>query len=297
MNKLLGSYKNGTYRVYLWEDGTKVRETADDVFEADRPECVDVTISTKCNNKCLYCYMGCTPDGRWADYKRYKFINNLPRLLEMNINLNFPINPDLNEFLDLVIGQGVIVNATVNAKHFIQNNTFIRGLIDSGKIHGLGISYNISFADEMIEKIKDIPNAVVHVIAGCITKKDIKKLRGKGLKLLILGFKNIGRGENYYNACRGTIEENMTWLEKELPKMVGDFDAIAFDNLALEQLHVKNWIDPETWEERYLGPDAQTSFYIDLTHGFYAPSSLSDDHRMIRSKSLQEMFDDIRGKT
>lgn len=293
---LIGSYNNGTYKVYLWDDGTKVREAPNDVFEADRPECIDVGISTKCNNKCLYCYMGASPDGSWANFNRFKFLDNLPEYLEVNINLNFPINPDLKEFLERMKQQKVIVNATINSKHLLQKQDYVKELSKDGLIHGLGVSYNANYIDDALKVMAEIPNSVVHVIAGCFTKKDLKKLRNKNLKLLILGYKNIGRGNNFYKTCHQLIDDSMAWLKDELPKMVDDFALISFDNLAIEQLHVKDWVDAETWEERYLGEDAQTSFYIDLVRGFYAPSSLSDDHRKIGNKTLQEMFDDIRGK-
>ena len=35
VRKLLASYQNGNYMVYMFEDGTKVRETEEDEFESE----------------------------------------------------------------------------------------------------------------------------------------------------------------------------------------------------------------------------------------------------------------------
>lgn len=294
MSNLLGTYKNGNYRVFLYDDGTKVRETAEDDFLPDRPECIDVGISTKCNHGCDFCYMGCSLEGKWADFSKFAFLNNLPKLLEVNVNLNFPINPDLVPFLEKMKAQGVIVNGTVQEMHFIQHYSFLRDLTEKELIHGLGISFRYGSQD-LLRKIATIPNAVVHVIAGLFDKEDYAFIKGKGIKLLILGYKEIGRGKEYKEECSEYIRKNITWLKRKLPKMTDDIALISFDNLALEQLKVKKWVDPKVWEKAYLGPDAMTSFYLDLVNRYYAPNSLSDDHRKIGEKSLQEMFDDIRG--
>lgn len=290
--RLLGSYKNGDYNVYIWSDGTKIREAPNNVFNPGRPECIDMGISTKCNHGCEYCYMGCTMNGQWADFSKYDYLNNMPKLLELNINLNFPLNPDIVPFLERMKAQHVIVNGTVNQDHFMSHLPLIRNFVDNELIHGLGISY-VTGGKTFIRKVKEFPNAVVHVIAGYVGKDEIEELADNGIKLLVLGYKKLGRGIKYYEEW--DIEHATECLAEFLPSIRQRFELIAFDNLALKQLHVKDWVDPKIWEENYLGPDAMTSFYIDLVNGYYAPNSLSDDHRPIGEKTVQQMFDDIRG--
>lgn len=44
--KILGSYKNGNFRTAIFEDGTKIRETNDDEFQAAFAENMDIKIQT-----------------------------------------------------------------------------------------------------------------------------------------------------------------------------------------------------------------------------------------------------------
>ena len=46
--RLLGEYQNGNYTVKIYNDGTKIRETNDDVFVASFPECIDLKITNNC---------------------------------------------------------------------------------------------------------------------------------------------------------------------------------------------------------------------------------------------------------
>lgn len=43
--KILGSYKNGNFRTAIFEDGTKIRETNDDEFQAAFAENMDIKIN------------------------------------------------------------------------------------------------------------------------------------------------------------------------------------------------------------------------------------------------------------
>lgn len=57
MLKLLSEYKNGNYTVKIYNDGTKIRETEDDVFNAEFPENIDIKITNMCNNNCTFCFL------------------------------------------------------------------------------------------------------------------------------------------------------------------------------------------------------------------------------------------------
>jgi hypothetical protein len=58
--------------------------------------------------------MNCKPDGEYADFENYPFLNAMHRGMELAINLNFPAHPKLMEFLEKMSEQGVFVNATVS---------------------------------------------------------------------------------------------------------------------------------------------------------------------------------------
>ena len=57
MNNFYKSYINGNYKVYLLNDGTKIRHSEYNVLIPDRVESMDVTITEKCNMGCPFCFV------------------------------------------------------------------------------------------------------------------------------------------------------------------------------------------------------------------------------------------------
>ena len=147
-------------------------------------------------------------------------------------------HPDLVELLHILKKQKVITNITVNQIHFEQNRKFIQRLVKENLIYGLGISLSKP-TKELIQMVKDFPNAVVHVIAGLVTEKELDALSNQNIKLLILGYKKLRRGERYYKAETEAIQRKMQWLRNNLSDYVGKFHTISFDNLAIEQMEIK----------------------------------------------------------
>ena len=119
---------------------------------------------------------------------------------------------------------------------------------------------------------------------------------GHGLKLLILGYKAIGRGAryltDYYSYVCGDIER----LEDNLDNILNGFKVVSFDNLAIEQLHIKDRLTDKEWETFYGGDDGTVTFFIDLVKGVFARSSLSQIVYPIGDKSIDEMFEIIRNE-
>lgn len=291
-SKLIGQYRQGNSIVKLYENGTKVKETNDDEFsEATRPETMDVCISEFCEKGCEFCYANCTPNGKFADFSKYKrFLDSLPYLTEIAININSTPNPDLPDFLKRLKDKDVIVNATVNQKYFMENYNILRGMSAVDYIHGLGISLTNPNEEGFIEKVQKFPNAIIHVINGIITPEQIKTLSDKGLKLLILGYKQVGRGIDWYSKEAQIIKRRQEWLDRNLPLVVKHFEVVSFDNLAVEQLDTKRLVTEEEWDSRFLGADGTISFYVNLVQGYFAKNSLSDIHYEIGNKTVDECF-------
>ena len=68
--KILGSYTNGNFRTAIFEDGTKIRETNDDEFQAAFAENMDIKITNYCDMGCPFCHEGSTTDGKFGDIDR-----------------------------------------------------------------------------------------------------------------------------------------------------------------------------------------------------------------------------------
>ena len=291
MLKLLGTYKNGNYNVKIFSDGTKVRETDFDEFIPAFAENCDVKITDKCDGGCPFCYEGCTSNGKHGDILNYKFLDTLHPYTELAINGNDLSHPDLLDFLQKMKDKHIIVNMTVNQIHFERRHDLIRFLVDQKFIHGLGVSLKEP-TDEFIDMITRFPNAVIHVINGVVSVHDLIRLAGHNLKVLILGYKNLRRGETFYEQNDETIAALQEDLDKYLfPEIIfnGWFNVVSFDNLAIKQLHVQEHMPKEQWDEFYMGDDGKYTFYIDMVDGTFGKNSLATERYPIMD-NIDDMF-------
>jgi len=294
---ILGEYKNGNYNVRIYEDGTKVRFNDLDNFNPTFAENCDVKITDKCDGGCPFCYEGCTPNGRHGDILNPKFLGTLHPYTELAINGNDLSHPDLGAFMIKMKEKRVILNMTVNQIHFEKHFDYIRSLVQDGYIYGLGVSLKEP-TDEFIKMIKQFPNAVIHVINGVVSVHDLARLASHNLKVLILGYKNLRRGESYYEQN----DEIVTALQEDLdaflfPEIInnGWFKVVSFDNLAIKQLHVQKHLPEEQWEEFYMGDDGNYTFYIDMVDGTFGKNSLATKRYPIMD-NIDDMFNKIKGE-
>ena len=292
MKQLLAKYLNGNVLTRLYDDGTRIRMSEDDFFRPSFAENVDVHISNRCDNGCKMCYANCTPDGRFGNLSDWHFLDTLHRGTEMALNLNFPMPDNIYEFLELLKSKGIIANVTVNQNHFMAHEDVIEEMYERGLIHGVGISLGAP-TKEFIERIQKYPNAVIHVINGLFTEEAYNMLKDNNLKVLILGYKDVGRGVAFHKDASDFITNNMNWLYDSLETIIPHFKVISFDNLSLKQLQVKRLLSESAWNEFYGGDDGTFTFFINLVEGYFAKNSLSDVHYPIGDLSMDEMFKTI----
>ena len=292
--ELLGSYRNGNYRTVILGDGTKIRETKDDEFIPAFAENCDCKITDCCNGGCPWCYEGCTPNGEHGDILNEKFLDTLHPYTELAINGNDMTHPDLIPFLYKLKEKKIITNMTVNQVHFERVPNFIKELIDKKLIYGLGVSL-VNPTEHFINLIKEYPNAVIHVINGILSAEDVQALENNNLKMLILGYKHLRRGDDFYNNHRADIEKKQSWLYENLSDVIDKFKVVSFDNLAINQLNVRRLMSQEEWDEFYMGDDSEFTYFIDMVERKFAKSSTAPmDQRYDLLDSVDEMFEKIR---
>lgn len=285
---IIGRYKNGNYEVTLLSDGTKIRENGLDFLEPAFAENCDVKITDCCDGGCAYCYEGCTPNGKHGDILNAKFLDTLHPYTELAINGNDLSHPDLIPFMHKMKEKRIVLNMTVNQIHFERHFDIIKKWVDERLIHGLGISLR-GPTEDFVNKAKQIPNAVIHSINGVLSPDDYKILKDNELKLLILGYKQLRRGVEYYESHEDNVRELQSWLYNNLEEMLNHFKVVSFDNLAIEQLDVKRLLSDEKWNEFYMGNDGNYTFYIDMVDGMFAKNSLSMERWPIMD-NIDDMF-------
>ena len=115
-------------------------------------------------------------------------------------------HPDLEDFLIRMKNQKVIANITVNQRHLIKCFDKIKDWQDRDLVKGIGVSL-IEPTDELLNLIKQLKNVVIHTICGLLTESQIEKLKDKNINLLILGYKQVGKGVEYYEKHKEEIEK------------------------------------------------------------------------------------------
>lgn len=288
------TYMNGNVKVTINdENGTKIRETEEDEFRPQFPENCDVTITYKCDGNCKYCYLGCTEEGQHGDLLNRAFLDSLHPYTELAIAGNSLDHPQLMWFLLELKKRNIITNVTVNQKHFMKNIDLLRDLYSEKLIYGIGVSL-ISPSEDFIRELKGFPTATLHVINGIFSERDYFRLRNRGLKLLILGYKDLGRGKDYLTVSSREIRRNQDFLRDNLNRVVTEFSTVSFDNLSIEQLNVKSLMTDSEWEEFYQGDEGSFTFYIDLVNKTFARDSLIDEKFNITSWNVDDMFRTIK---
>ena len=135
------------------------------------------------------------------------------------------------------------------------------------------------------------PNAVIHVINGILTEDDVAMLQNNNLKMLILGYKELRRGNEYLTQKYATVKYNQLWLYNNLDVLFTKFNTVSFDNLAIEQLEVKRLMSESEWEQFYMGDDGSSTFYIDMVNHQFARSSTAPmNKRYDLLTSVDNMF-------
>ena len=171
------------------------------------------------------------------------------------------------------------------------NHKVIKYLIDNELIYGLGVSL-VSANESFINEISKYPNAVIHVINGVHAVGELEKLYDKGLKLLILGYKEFRRGKDYYSP---EVIKEKNELYNNLENLVKHFKVVSFDNLALKQLNPKRLLTEEEYDRYYMGADGQSTMFVDLVKEEFSTSSTTPEdkrHRLLNN--INDMFKVIR---
>jgi MoaA/NifB/PqqE/SkfB family radical SAM enzyme len=291
--KFIGKVKNGNYWKCIADDGTLIKFNHEDKLIPEYPDSMDVKITNKCDMGCKFCHENSLPNGEHGDIMNAKFIETLLPYTELAIGGGNPLeHPDLIPFLEKCKKYKLIPNMTVNQKHFIENYDLLAKLIENKLIYGLGVSLTNPDQEHFIELIQQFPTAVIHVINGVHSVETLKKLYDKNLKLLILGYKDFRRGENYHNAL---VDNTKQALYNELPELVNHFDVVSFDNLALKQLEPKRMLTDNEWNQTYMGEDGNFTCFIDLVKNTYSTSSTTpENERKALLDDIKPMFNDIR---
>lgn len=292
MKKLLSKYRNGNYNVAIFDDGTKIRYNDLDCLIPEFVESMDMKISNYCPFNCPMCHEKSSEDGEYGKILHHPFIKTLHSGTELALGGGaVTYHPDLVPFLEELKEQGVLPSITINQREW--EETKIDYLINNKLIYGLGVSFT-NVDDEVWDKILSYPNAVVHLIAGYHSRDVFEYFANKGAKILILGYKNWGRGEDYFKNYSNQIMVRIRELKEILPTLFTRCKVVSFDNLSIKQLDIRTVIGEEKWKEFYMGDDGQYTMYVDMVKQECAKSSTSPDRFPL--SEFDNLWNEIKAK-
>lgn len=289
--QILSSYQNGNAKVTLYDNGTKEIEWPDGQdFAPEMPNSIDLKITDYCNASCLFCHEKSTVNGKHGNLLNiFESVNDAIPGMEIAIGGGNPLDhPHFEDIIKYFYFRGFVPNLTVNARHIIRYKDRIINALKYG-VYGMGISWfnNKAFFNALEEIRND--NFVIHMIMGVDKVEDAIRLAQNKYKILILGYKNYGRGMDYNEDT-----ENIQNWKKSLNTLINQGSVISFDNLAIEQVDLKNRLKKEYWDEFYMGDDGSHTMYIDAVTDSFAVSSTKK--RVQRNgKNLKEMFKVVKG--
>ena len=276
-------YVNGNYQVKIKKDGTKIRTCFEEHFKAKRPETIDVNLSDYCENNCDYCYLAATKEGKTADIKKDKFFETIPPFTELAVNF-FNKKELLLKNLEIFKKRKFLTNLTIHYSDFIKNKEWLLELQKKQLVFGIGVSVTTKIE---LKEFDDFENLVFHTIIGITPIDILKELKGK--KVLFLGYKTKGRalGKELPNFKELKEELNKTFLKEW-------FEVLTFDNLAIEQLNLKEKISKKTWGKYYLGEEGNASFYYDAVSKKAFKSSLEPLEKELFGNNAMKIFENLK---
>lgn len=268
------SYRNGNTLVAIREDGTKYRYTPDgEEPKPEFPESIDLKITDYCEENCPMCHENAGSNGCHGNLN-HPLLDSLRPYTELAIGGGDPMShPGLYDFLQRIKQQKVICNITAHWNQFNRHKVTLRQWQQEGLIHGIGVSIHHPVEDTAL--LESFPHLVVHTIAGVADPGTYRSLVDKNLNLLVLGYKNYGRGIAYH-ADHKEVERKLRWVRDHVMDLSDHFRSVCFDDLSVRQLGLKDKVTEQAWHQFYMGGDGEYTMYLDLVKKEYAASSVSE---------------------
>lgn len=287
------SYKNGNCDISIYDNGTRIITCEDNILKPLTPFNIDIKVSSSCsfgfNEKtktsfCYFCHESATTNGKECDYDKLKILlQDIPKGTELAIGSN-NLTKELLNFIEWAYSVDLIVNLTVNQGHLRRDINNIEYCIEKGIIKGLGVSYRGSLKWDIPQIILNYEHTIFHLICGIDDFNTINELHNLGVKkILILGEKDFGFNESKVDLNSLSHKQWFWWVGK----LFDNYEIVAFDNLALEQLKIRRFFNNDGWN---LFNNEEHSIYINAVDEYYSPSSRSNIKIDCNKITLKEFF-------
>jgi len=269
--------KKGWWTFFSPNTGNKLTfnfsSNAQPLEKAVTPDLIDMKITDYCESGCIYCYQDSSRKGKHAEEEN---IRNLIRpLKDMNV---FEIalgggeatkHPDFLHILRMIREENIIPNFSTKSFEWMRDTPTVMAVNKyAGKV-----GFSCSSVDEVraltyhIEKSGlEEKKFTVHYVLGSNTinefEKIVRSLANTGMRLLILGYKKVGRG------CNFTPYDNSQWPSIAMNYWI----EVGVDTCAAKQ-YKKDLKNLRVNDKLYFTEEGKFSMYIDAVESKVARSS------------------------
>lgn len=301
------SLKSYNDRYYLYNNSTGLKISIERVNSKDIinvPELVDMKITDRCSYNCDFCYQGSTINGCESDLskieKTIEYLDNL-NCFEIAVAGGDPTKmfEQIFDSIDLTHREIVLNTTTKNYKEGFRIVNKLKTNKNFGAI-GFSITNMKEFEDlKFIYKTKtnELSNEkfAFQYCPAFFNKKEIEEIikycLSKQIRLVHLGFKEIGRGKNYKIKNPDYLEDLEQILKNKDWGLLIDFDQVIIDTINDNFKRSINRIS-------YSNKEGLTSMYIDLVNNKIGLSSydglllpLEDSDYETFKKNIQRRYE------
>lgn len=255
-------------------NGNKIKLSFDDSEpypkKSEYPELADICITSFCPYECEYCYQDSTVNGQHADINNIKYIaQELSKysVFEVAIGGGEPtLHPQFKEIAKIFNDNNIVFNFTTKNLAFLknpENKDFLMNDVGA-------VAYSISSYND-VQKLcllsEKFPNKITaQIVMGIFEEKEFEKiietLSSKNITATLLGYKDIGRGNDFkpYDYSNWLKIIKKTYINVNIDtKLTADFK----EELIKEKVH----------SITYHTTEGASSIYIDATKMKMYPSS------------------------
>lgn len=283
---------------YEPNSGTKIRWSREAYDKAVTPELVDVKITDFCGYGCSFCYQGSTKAGQHAPLERIEAIFDqlaAMRVFEVAIGGGEPAHhPQFAEIIEAANARGLTFNFTAFGLDWTKNERAMKALKD-GSGSGIGISVHSKRDIVKIQRAREAlrehkiwgVTPMAQTVVGATPMTTIANMLEACIEsstpLLLLGFKETGRGADYgkARASDAAVRKLLVKAKEACEQTREDYNpfTLSVDTAFLDRYgHLLDEL--KVPHSLRTSPEGKFSMYVDAVENTCGPSSYCDPAQM-----------------
>lgn len=268
--------------------------------KSDVPELVDVKITDYCKEGCTFCYQNSTTRGKHATLEYIK--NVIDSLSELN---TFEIafgggepteHPDFKEIIEYTCKKDIKPSfSTRNLEWVKENKEFLKNKI-GGIGYSIGGSYHSYLQDDDLKDIISLRdfgiNMQIQIADGTCSGFELVSMFQKftihKIPVLILGFKEVGRGKKYLQDFKpksnlDVVLDKFFITDNSYEGYFGP--VISFDTALVNKM--EKWLNGHKVNKKYwTNCEGAHSMYINCVEEKMGESSFCENYTKIDNKNM-----------